>query len=103
MTTSTLTHFPSIIDNKLFDVPMELLDYTIYQRKSSSVCFLGVDTGYTRLYVQFISGKGYVYTNLDIEFITGAINAPNITAFIQVNLIKTNAKFESVGYSIKEI
>lgn len=99
--------FTSKIAGIAVEIPNELKDFTLTTKESSQVSFYGVDMAKGTIYVQFKTGKGYLYPGQTIDAMKACMQAESIGSWVIHNLArpkdKAPAEFEKVEYAIKPV
>lgn len=96
--------FLSKIAGKAVEIPNELKDFTLTTKESSQVAFYGVDMAKGTIYIQFKTGKGYLYPAQPIDALKACMAAESVGSWVIQNLArpkdKAPAEFEKVEYAI---
>lgn len=71
-----------IINHRLIEKDPALEGFKIISRQSTSVEFVGLDFDTNRMFVQFVSGKSYIYPGVDTVILNGCHNCPSIGKYI---------------------
>lgn len=86
------------LNGKVLHVHNDLFDFTIHQKPSSNIDYLGLDYVNERLFVQFKGGTGaYIYNGVNMNLLDAAKNAESIGKFVSTTIVGkfTNIKFQN--------
>jgi len=92
--------FLIVLDGVLLSAPKELTSFIIEKRDSSNVDYFAYDEVSLRLYIQFKSGVGYMYSNVALSSLE-VLKKFDTSVGAFVNSYLKGLKFEKTDFSIK--
>jgi len=87
------------VNGKQVECREPVIDFTIYKALSTSVNYYGIDKANNRIFVQFSSGKSYIYNNVDHALIANIMAADSIGKYVSANLAG-KIQFEKFEYPL---
>jgi hypothetical protein len=71
-----------------YAVDDQLQEFEIIQKESTNVEFVGIEIASHKVYVQFKSGSGYMYSDVDLDTLSFLPAAASIGKFVSSYLVK---------------